>query len=132
MQSGAIWQNLPSRLIDLSTSVEKLHHCMPLTQEAKLDMKWWLDFLPQWPGNSLIHESHWTSNTLMKLFTNASGKDGCELTGQDNGSLTIGPQHSRVKQASPGRSSMPLLWPLTHGVLGGTLKIPNITYVTGF
>ena len=64
------------RLIDLSTSVEKLHHHLPLTQEAKLDMKWWLDFLPQWPGKSLILESHWTSNTLTELFTDASGKDG--------------------------------------------------------
>ena len=29
------------RLIDISTSVEKLHYHLPLTQEAKLDMKWW-------------------------------------------------------------------------------------------
>ena len=33
------------RLIDLSTSVEKLHHPLPLMQEAKLDLKWWLDYL---------------------------------------------------------------------------------------
>ena len=64
------------RLIGLSTSVEKLHHHLPLTQEAKFDMKWWLDFLLQWPGKSLILKSHWTSNTLMELFTDASGKDG--------------------------------------------------------
>ena len=64
------------RLIDISTSVEKLHHHLPLTQEAKLDMKWWLDFLPQWPGKSLILESHWTSNASMELFTDASGNNG--------------------------------------------------------
>ena len=64
------------RLIDISTSVEKLHHHLPLTQEAKLDMKWWLDFLPQWSGKSLILESHWTSNASMELFTDASGNDG--------------------------------------------------------
>ena len=34
------------RLIDLSTSVEKLHHHLPLTREAKLNMQWWLHFLP--------------------------------------------------------------------------------------
>ena len=64
------------RLIELSTSVEKLHHHLPLTQEAKRDMKWWLDFLPQWPGKSLILESHWTSNASMELFTDASGNEG--------------------------------------------------------
>ena len=46
-----------------------------------------------------------------------------ELTGQDDGSPTIDPQQSRVNQASPGRSSMPLPWPLTHGVLCGSIKI---------
>ena len=64
------------RLIDINTSVEKLHHHLPLTQEAKFDMKWWLDFLPQWPGKSLILEPHWTSNASMELFTDASGNDG--------------------------------------------------------
>ena len=39
-------------------------------------MQWWLDFLPQCPGKSLILESHWTPNTSMELFTDASGKDG--------------------------------------------------------
>ena len=48
--TGRIFQH---RLIDLSTSVEKLHHHLTLTKESKLDMKWWLDFLPQWPGKSL-------------------------------------------------------------------------------
>ena len=67
---------LLQRLIDLSTSVEKLHHHLALTHKAKLDLKWWLEFLPQWSGKSLILESHWTTNTSMKLFTDASGKDG--------------------------------------------------------
>ena len=64
------------RLIDLSTSIEKLHYHLPLTQEAKLDMKWWLDFLLRWPGKSLILESHWTLNASMELFTDALGKGG--------------------------------------------------------
>ena len=62
-------------LIDLSISVEKLHYHLTLTHEAKLDLKWWLDFLPQWSGKSLILKSHWTTNASMKLFTDASGKD---------------------------------------------------------
>ena len=63
------------RLIDLSTPIEKLHHHLPLTKESKLDMKWWLDFLLQWSGKSLILESHWTADASMELFTNASGND---------------------------------------------------------
>ena len=73
MPSGRIFLH---RLIDLSTSVEKLHHHLPVTKESKLDMKWWLDFLPQWPGKSLILESHWTANASMELFTDASGSNG--------------------------------------------------------
>ena len=64
------------RLIDFSTSVEKLHHHLPFTLESKLDMKWWLDFLLLWPEKGLILESHWTANTSKELFTDASGKDG--------------------------------------------------------
>ena len=64
------------RLIDLSTTVEKLHYHLPLSQEAKLDLKWWLEILPHWSGKSLILESQWTSSKAMELFTDASGKDG--------------------------------------------------------
>ena len=35
------------RLIDLSTTVKKLHHHLPLSVDTKLDLQWWLDFLPQ-------------------------------------------------------------------------------------
>ena len=56
-------------------------------------MQWWLDFLPQWPGKSLILESHWTPNTSMELFTDAEVKMDGELIGQDDGSLTIGLQY---------------------------------------
>ena len=37
---------------------------------ARLDMRWWLDFLPSW---SLILESHWTPGITMQLSTDASG-----------------------------------------------------------
>ena len=50
----------PRGLIDLSTSASKLHHHIRLTGEARLDMQWWLDFLPGWSGTSLILESNWT------------------------------------------------------------------------
>ena len=64
------------RLIDLSTTVKQLHHHIRLTVEARLDLQWWLAFLPHWSGRSLILDSHWTILISMQLFTDASGDDG--------------------------------------------------------
>ena len=64
------------RLIDLSTTVRQLHHHIRLTVDARLDLQWWLTFLPHWSGRSLILDSHWTLNTTMQLFTDASGNEG--------------------------------------------------------
>ena len=64
------------RLIDLSTTVKRLHHHIQLTTDAHLDLQWWLDFLPCWSGKTLILDSHWTPSTRMQLFTDASRKNG--------------------------------------------------------
>jgi len=64
------------RLIDLSTTVQKLHYHLSLTVEAKLDLQWWLDFLPQWSGKSLILQSNWLHSGSMQLYTDASGTQG--------------------------------------------------------
>ena len=64
------------RLIDLSTTVKKLHHHLPLSADAKLDLQWWLDFLPQWSGKSLILQTSWLPNSAMQLYTDASGTQG--------------------------------------------------------
>ena len=42
------------RLIDLSTSVKKLHHRIKLNSSARADIQWWLDFLPTWNGTGLM------------------------------------------------------------------------------
>ncbi len=60
------------RLIDLSTTVGPLHHHVTLNKEAHLDIQWWLDFLPDWPGTNLFLESHWVPSPDMELFTDAS------------------------------------------------------------
>ena len=60
------------RLIDLSTTVGPLHHHITLNQEARLDIQWWLHFLPAWPGTSLFLESDWTLAPHMHLYTDAS------------------------------------------------------------
>ena len=64
------------RLIDLSITVQRFHHHIRISQEARLDIIWWLDFLPTWPGSSLILDTHWTSSPSMNLYTDASGSEG--------------------------------------------------------
>ena len=64
------------RLIDLSCSVTRLHHHIRMTTDARLDLQWWLDFLPSWSGTSLILDSNWTLSSAMHLFTDASGSKG--------------------------------------------------------
>jgi hypothetical protein len=59
------------RLIDLSTSVSKLHHHISLNLEAKSDIKWWLQFLPAWNGIAIFQEDVTTADSL-HLFTDAS------------------------------------------------------------
>ena len=64
------------RLIDLSCSVTRLHHHIRITNEARLDLQWWLNFLPGWSRTSLILDSEWTISSAMDLFTDASGSKG--------------------------------------------------------
>ena len=64
------------RLIDLSCSVTRLHHHIRKTNDARLDLQWWLHFLPRWSGTSLILDSEWTISSAMHLFTNPSGSKG--------------------------------------------------------
>ena len=60
------------RLIDLSTTVKNLHHHIRLTVQAREDIAWWLDFLPQWSGSSKLLEPTWQPSPDMQLFTDAS------------------------------------------------------------
>ena len=59
------------RLIDLSTTVNKLDHHITLNSESKADIKWWLDFLPSWNGVAIIQHAAITSASI-SLFTDAS------------------------------------------------------------
>jgi len=74
------------RMIDLSTSVKKLKHHIPLTTEAQLDIRWWINFLPSWSGKSLILSNKWTPLPMLHLYTDASGLHGWGHTGQEDGS----------------------------------------------
>lgn len=63
-----------SYLINLSTSVKKLHYYV--TQASKEDIGMWLHFLQQWNGVSAFYESKLTSNADMELFRDASSTIG--------------------------------------------------------
>ena len=60
------------RLIDLSTTVKKLHHHITLNTDAKADIKWWLDFLPTWSSSSMIPPSNSILASDMLLFSDVS------------------------------------------------------------
>ena len=72
-------RNFLCRLINLSSSVTRLHHHVTLNREAMADLRWWLDFLPSWPGTSLLLQSHWSLAPDMQHYTDASdaGYGGC-------------------------------------------------------
>ena len=63
-------------LIDLSMTVKHLHHHIRISRDAQLDLVWLYDFLPFWSGSSLILDTHWTTSSDMKLYTDASGTEG--------------------------------------------------------
>ena len=64
------------RLIDLSTSVPKLHHRIKLNASARADIQWWLDFLPSWNGVGLMLQSAWEDAADLNLCTDAAGTLG--------------------------------------------------------
>ena len=47
------------RLIELSTTVSKLHHHIHLNMEAREDIIWWNRFLPSWNGVSIFLDPNW-------------------------------------------------------------------------
>ena len=63
-------------LIDLSTSVTKLHHHATLNLEARKDIRWWSDFLPTWNGISIIPDKDWSYQADLEIFTDAASTLG--------------------------------------------------------
>lgn len=64
------------RLIDLSCTVKKLSYHITLNKEARLDIKWWLDYLPTWNGSHKIIDPQMTPAPSIELFTDASSLIG--------------------------------------------------------
>ncbi len=61
------------RLIDLSTSVQKLSHHISLNKPAREDISWWIEYLPTWNGKYSILDKNITYSPDINLFTDASG-----------------------------------------------------------
>ena len=62
------------RLIDLSTTVKRMHHHITMNKEARADIKWWRNFLPHWTAISMIPPLRTIRSTDMRLFS-----DACDL-----------------------------------------------------
>ena len=60
------------RLIDLSTTVQRMHHHITLNSHARGDIQWWIDFLPQWTAVSMIPPTRTIRSTDLQLFSDAS------------------------------------------------------------
>ena len=84
------------RLIDLSTTVKKLHHRISFNKEARLDIEWWLEFLPSWNGRYKIPDFQVTPAPSINLFTDASGELGFVYFLTGNGYLCHGIRHFRA------------------------------------
>ena len=65
------------RMIDLSTTTRHLHQSITLTQDFRLDIQWWQDFLPSWNGSASMLEPTWRATPDMELFMDASSTRGC-------------------------------------------------------
>ena len=60
------------RLIDLSTTVKRLHHHIDITAAAQKDIEWWSNFMTTWNGSSIMLDRHTSNNFTLNLYTDAS------------------------------------------------------------
>ena len=60
------------RLLDLSCTVSGLSAPLTVTDEARRDIQWWLDFASTWNGKSVFHDLEWTRSPDFDLYTDAS------------------------------------------------------------
>uniref|UniRef100_A0ABM0MR98 Uncharacterized protein LOC102804302 n=1 Tax=Saccoglossus kowalevskii TaxID=10224 RepID=A0ABM0MR98_SACKO len=65
------------RMIDLSTTTPHLTQIINLSDEFRLDVTWWCNFLPSWNGTASFLQPTWTAAPDMHLYTDASATIGC-------------------------------------------------------
>ena len=64
------------RLLDLAHLVPALYAPLQLTEDAVLDINWWLAFAQSWNGEAFFLDPTWTHSPEMNLFTDASSEIG--------------------------------------------------------
>ena len=60
------------RLCGLTKNVKAGHHHIYLNEQARGDVQWWMDFLPEWSRSTIIPESYSILASDLRLFTDAS------------------------------------------------------------
>ena len=89
-------------LIDLSTTLDKLHHHIRHSAEGRADLAWWAHFLPSWNGRAMFLDPKWISADSLNLFTVASGSlgFGAFFNGECMASLPKGPSPLHTKETA--------------------------------
>lgn len=64
------------RLIDLTIGVTKPHHHIRLTQQVKLDLRVWQEFLNSFNGRAFFLDEDFLNGNCLELYTDASGSIG--------------------------------------------------------
>jgi len=59
------------QLIDLSTTVQALHHKIGILHEAQRDISWWQQFLVSWNGLSMVQEGAIEASSI-QFFSDTS------------------------------------------------------------
>ena len=60
----------------MTIGVQKPHHNIRLTRQAKLDLQVWQEFLFQFNGRSFILDDNFLTGDHLHLYTDASGSIG--------------------------------------------------------
>ena len=64
------------RLIDLTAGVTRPHHHIRFNNEAKNDIRMWLQFLDNFNGRAFFLSERWATSSTLKLFTDAAASKG--------------------------------------------------------
>lgn len=54
-----------------TTNTLTLKGQVPLTDEVRADIQWWIQLAPQWNGTGLLYDREWSECESMQLFTDA-------------------------------------------------------------
>ena len=64
------------RVIDLAMGLQRPHHSIRLSKEAKANIKVWIQFLAGFNGRTFFLDNLWVTSTTLELFTNTAGSKG--------------------------------------------------------